>query len=171
MHSTTEAKHSGMAVVMGTCLGVSLLLPFSSADAVQTEVLSVNFSVNFRLLCSCIAFGIWCNGQMNLDGSQVNFPSPSSPLCSWVTESEQENFLASADWEQIVSQLSWFLWVLSLFPTLTLLLTCRSCLGKAAFPRPLCSCQLHFLFDICTMMQAIRENNLHKPPTWGTGQT
>lgn len=170
MHSTTRAKHPGIAIVMGTCLGVSLLLLFPPVDAVQTEVLSVNLSVNLRLLCSCIAFGIWCKGWIILDDSQVNFPSPSSSLCSWVTESEQENFLASAGWEQIVSQLSLFLWVLSLFPTLTLLLTCRSCLGKAAFPRSLCSCQIHFLFDICTMMQAIRENNLHKPPTWGTGQ-
>lgn len=169
MHSTTKAKRSGMAIVMGICLGVSLLLPFPSRCCAKScQLISQLIS---RLLCSCIAFGIWCNGWMNLDDSQMNFPSPSPPLCSWVTESERENFLASADWEWIVSQLSLFLWVLSLFPTLTLLLTCRSCLGKAAFPRPLCSCQLHFLFDICTMMQAIRENNLHKPPTWGTGQT
>lgn len=46
---------------------------------------------------------------------------------------------------------------------------CRRCLGKAVFPRPLRLCQLRFLFDICTMVQAVRENNLHEPPTWGTG--
>ena len=124
------------------------------------------------LLYKCVAFGNLCNEFYAIRWLAGEVPlSLPSPLFLGQRKWARKNFLAAADWERIVLQLSFFLSVLALFPTLTFLLTCRSCLGKAVFPRPLCSCQLHFLFDICTMMQAVRENNLHKPPTWGTGRT
>lgn len=53
-----------------------------------------------------------------LDDSQVKFPSPSPPCCSWVRASEQEKTLASAAWEWVLSQLLFSLSVLPLLPTL-----------------------------------------------------